>query len=65
MSDDPKNTASRDEIESLNERVLDANEATLEELEQVSGGDGVELVGGTCDSFSGTCGGFSGHCGTF
>jgi hypothetical protein len=46
-----------DEIQSLNERVLNANDLTAEELERVSG-----MSGDTCIGFTGPCPGFSGTC---
>lgn len=38
MNDEPKGPAANSEIESLNEKVLDADEISLDELEEVSGG---------------------------
>jgi len=64
MSDERQSNAPKDEVESLNSKIFNADEVTIDDLEQVSGG-ATGAVSGTCDSFGGTCGGFSGHCGTF
>ena len=45
------------EIESLNERVLNAQELSAEELERVAGGDP-----DFCNGFTGSCPGFTGTC---
>lgn len=47
-----------DEIQSLNEKVLNANDLTAEELERVSGA----MAGGDCIGFTGPCPDFSGTC---
>jgi hypothetical protein len=46
-----------DEIESLNERVLNAQELSAEELERVAGGnpDFCNGFSGSCPTFYGTC----------
>ena len=46
-----------DEIQSLNEKIVDADHLGQDELDTVSGG--------SCTTFTGTCGDFSGGCGTF
>ena len=61
MSDERERTDS-DEIENLSGDVLNADEATLEELEQASGGI---AAAGKCGTFSGECTSFSGSCGVF
>lgn len=51
------------EIESLNEKALNIEELSPEELEQVSGGE-CGTYGSNCGTFD-KCGTFSGTCGTF
>lgn len=57
MADEQKSNQQSAEIESLNDRVLDADEASLDELENVSGGVGGGTVKPDCGSF--TCGTYS------
>lgn len=49
-----------DEIQSLNQGSLNADELSVEELEQVSGG-----TAAGCTDFTGSCEGFSGSCTRF
>jgi hypothetical protein len=48
MAEEQKNNQGPAEIESLNDKVLDADEASLDELEEVSGGCGTF----TCGTYS-------------
>jgi hypothetical protein len=47
----------KDEVKSLNEGILNADELSPEDLENVAGGD--------CTDFSGNCQGFGGSCTRF
>jgi len=53
----------KDEIESLNDVTLDAENLSIEELEQVSGGvmAGCADYGGNCTDY-GSCGTYTGDC---
>jgi hypothetical protein len=47
----------QNEIESLNERILNANDLTVEDLERVAAASEETCIGfsGPCPTFSGTC----------